>query len=53
MVSVNLERLGKYYSFVKLGDGGKKNYSLVRNLEKLGQTILVVYKISTRVGDWN
>ena len=41
----------------KVWRGLKKDYSFVRNLEKLGQRVLVVYKISTKswgleVGKW-
>ena len=55
-ISVNLDKLGKHYSFVKLGEAAKallvckawrglgKDYSFVRSLEKLRQRILVVYK---------
>ena len=59
MVTVRLERLGQNTTQLNLKRLGK-NYSVVkawRSLEKLGQTILVVYKISTRswgleVGKW-
>ena len=42
VISISLEKLEKHYSFVKLGEAKEKDYSLVRSLEKLRETILVV-----------
>ena len=42
----------KILRIYKAWRGLGKYYLPIRSLEKLEQRILVVYKISTRVGDW-